>query len=179
MYLIIVIAFLAGIILLFRWRVSEFKGEEAFDVYLEKLKANGHLFEEVLLENQTMVRYLFVSAQGVFNIFYNPEVLGRIYGDDEETTWKMVMEHRKLPVPNPVRLMEKQRREFEKLGESLNCNLPLYEVVCLSKRANSKLTISVPIVYLEELVDWVAGKESVLTEEEVNGVIEYFETLDA
>lgn len=179
MYLLIVIAFLVGLILLFRWRVSEFKGEEAFDVYLEKLKASGYLFEEVLLDNQTMVRYLFVSCQGVFNIFYNPEVLGRIYGDDEESTWKMVMEHRKLPIPNPVRLMEKQRREFEKLGESLNCDLPLYEVVCLSKRANSKLTISVPIVNLEGLVEWVESKERVLTDEEVNGVVKYFETLDA
>lgn len=177
MYVLTIMAFLVGIILLFQWRVNQFKDEKPFEFYLEKLRVTGCVFEEVLLDNQTMVSYLFVSSKGIVNIFYNPELLGRIYGDDEDPTWKVVMEHRKHPLQNPLRLMKKQRIEFEKLREKLKVELPIYEVICLSKRATSKLTISVPVVSLEELVDWVEAKEALLTDEALKSLVECIKTL--
>jgi len=178
MYLVVIVAFLAGIMILFRWRVSEFKGEEPFDSYLNQLKDNGTLLENVFLENQTIVRYLYISKAGLYNIYYNPEVLGRIYGDDEETTWKQVLEHRKLPIPNPVRLMEKQHREFERVFNELEVDVPIHEMICLSKRATPKLTISVPVVFLDDIVDMVNVKEEVLSIDEVNRLVTYFESIN-
>lgn len=177
MYVVIGIGFLVGIMLLFKWRLNEFKGEEAFEVYLETLKLEGHLFENIMLDNQTMARYLYVTNQGIFNLYYNPEVLGRIYGDDEESTWNQVLEHRKLPIPNPVRLMEKQRYEFEKIGDRLGCIIPVYEYICLSKRAVSKLNISIPIVALDDLVEVVRAKENLLSDGEVREVVKWLRDL--
>lgn len=173
----VMIAFLAAIMFLFLKRVNEFKGEAPFDTYLETISKKGNLFKDVFLENQTMVNYLYISRQGLFNIYYDAELLGRIYGDDEESTWKQVLEHRKLPVPNPVRLLEKQHREFEKIATDLEIEFPIYECICLSKRAVAKLTISTPIVLLDELVGFVKEKEDVLTDEEVKTLIALIEKI--
>ncbi|MBN2897669.1 MAG: NERD domain-containing protein [Clostridia bacterium] len=172
MHLVIFLIFLAGIFFLFRWRVGQFKGEEPFEAYLEQLMAHGSVIEDVMLDNQTLAPYLFVSTRGIFNIYYNSEILGRVYGDEEDVSWYQVLEHRKLSMPNPVRRMEKQRREFEKIGEYLEMEIPVYEVICLSKRAVAKLNIGVPIVPLKEFVAYVIDKPSVLSAEAVEKIKE-------
>jgi len=179
MYIVVGFAFLAGIMFLFKMRVDEFKGEEAFSVYLKRLAEDGYLIENLILENQTRVPYLFLSKAGLFNIYYNPELLGRLYGDEEETTWTQVMEVRKIPVVNPVRIMEKQRSAWSELNDVIGKELPVYELICLSKRATPKLNISVPIVSLERLVEEVESKEACLTSEEVEQLVEKIKTIDA
>lgn len=167
MYIVFIVGFLVGIIFLFRMRVNEFKGEHAFETYLEELAKDGEIFQDVFLDNQTIAKYVYISTKGIFNIYYNAEMLGRIYGDDEESTWKQVMEHRKLPIPNPVRLMEKQRREFEEISCVLGKQVAIHDLICISKRAIPKLTISIEVCSLEETVSRVQAKEDTITADEV------------
>lgn len=178
MYVVFIVGFLVGIIFLFRMRVNEFKGERPFDTYMDELSEEGEVFKDLFLENQTMAKYVFISSKGIFNIYFSPEILGRIYGDDEESTWTQVMEHRKLPIPNPVRLMEKQRREFEKISSVVGKQVPIHELICISKRAVAKLTISIEICNLDALVEVVLSKEDVLTNEEIKLLSEHFHSMN-
>ncbi len=178
MYIVFIIGFLVGIIFLFQMRVNEFKGEKAVEFYIEELSKHGEIFENIFLENQTVAKYIFVSTKGIFNIYYNPEILGRIYGDEEESTWKQVMEHRKLPIPNPVRLMEKQRKVLEEICRIEDKQLAIYDLICLSKRAVAKLTISTEVCTLEELLDVVLSKGDSLSIDEVKLLSERFKMMN-
>jgi len=171
MYLAIGVIFLVVLIVLFKWRVSEFVGEEMFDAYLKQLASRGKVFENVVFDNQTMAPYLFVSKQGIFNIYYNPELTGRLYGRDDDVSWSHVMGHRKINFLNPVKTMASQRQEIEKIGNLLEKDMPIYEVMCFSKRLVLKINTSREVVYLKDFVAMINSKEDVLSESDVKHII--------
>jgi hypothetical protein len=171
MYLVLGIIFLVVLVLLFKWRVSEFVGEEMFEAYLKQLASRGEVLENVVFDNQTMAPYLFVSKQGIFNIYYNPELTGRLYGRDDDVSWSHVMGHRKMNFLNPVKTMASQRQEINKISDLLEREIPIYEVLCFSKRLVLKINTSREVVYLKDFVTMVNSQEDVLSESDVKQLI--------
>lgn len=171
MYLALGILFLIVIILLFRWRVSEFIGEESFESYLKQLSNMGTVLEDLVLDNQTTVPYVFISKQGIFNIYYNPELTGRLYGRDTDATWSHVMGHRKMNFPNPIRSIEGQRDELNKISASLDVTIPVYDVLCFSKRVVLKINTLKEVVYLKDFVKAIEQKPEVLKDYQLNDLM--------
>lgn len=171
MYLALGILFLVVIILLFRWRVSEFIGEETFESYMKQLSNQGNVLEDLILDNQTIAPYVFISKQGIFNIYYNPELTGRLYGRDTDATWSHVMGHRKMNFPNPVRTIEDQHEAFNKIADHLDVAIPVYDLLCFSKRVVLKINTLKEVVYLKDFVKTIEQKPEVLTDHQVDNLI--------